>query len=112
MTLIALVDDLLFQAKIRQTAAPRGVDVHFVKTPAAAEARWSDPAVAVVDLHLAGTEPLAAIRVLRANHPAAPIIAYGSHVEAGLLAQARAAGCTTVLPRSALIQHLSRVLSS
>ena len=86
MTLIALVDDLLFQAKIQQTAAPREVEVHFVKTPAAAEARWSDPAVAVVDLHLAGTEPLAAIRVLRANHPAAPIIAYGSHVEAGLLA--------------------------
>ena len=108
MTLIALVDDLLFQAKIRQTAAPRGVEVHFVKTPAEADARWSDPAVAVVDLHLAGTEPLAAIRVLRANHPEASIIAYGSHVEADLLAQARAAGCTTVLPRSALMQSLSR----
>ena len=108
MTLIALVDDLLFQSKIRQTVGPLGVEVHFVKTPAEADARWSDSAVAVVDLHLAGTEPLAAIRAVRANHPAAPIIAYGSHVEAGLLAQARAAGCTTVLPRSAFIQYLSR----
>ncbi|MBI3321064.1 MAG: response regulator, partial [Candidatus Omnitrophica bacterium] len=41
---------------------------------------------------------------------AVPIIGYGSHVQTELLVQARAAGCTTVLPRSVFVQQLPRLL--
>ena len=112
MTLIAIVDDLLFQAKIREAAGSLGAEVRFVKAAVQVEEAWLDPAVIVVDLQLTAAEPLEIIRAVRSKHPTAAMIGYGAHVQAELLAQARAAGCTTVLPRSAFIQQLGRLLSS
>ena len=111
MIVLAIVDDLLFQAKIQAVAAPLGVEVRIAKTLAQAQAAGSDPAVVVVDLNLASADPLEVVRALRAQRPAVPIIGYGSHVQAERLAQARAAGCTTVLPRSAFVQQLPRLLA-
>ena len=110
MLILAMVDDLFFQAKIRAVAAPLGVEVRVATTLAQAQAAWPEAAVAVVDVNRAGADPLAVIRTLRGQRSAVPIIGYGSHVDAGLLAQARAAGCTTVLPRSAFVQQLPRLL--
>ena len=111
MIVLAIMDDLLFQAKIKAAAAPLGVEARFAKTVAQAQAVLSaDPAVVMVDLGLTSADPLEVIRALRAQRPAATIIGYGSHVQAGLLAQARTAGCTTVLPRSAFVQQLPRLL--
>ena len=53
----------------------------------------------VVDLNFTSADPLEVVRTLRGQRPAVPIIGYGSHVQTELLAQARAAGCTTVLPQ-------------
>ena len=111
MIVLAIVDDLLSQAKIQAVAVPLGVEVCIAKTFAQAQAAWSDPAVVVVDLNVTSADPLEMVRTLRAQRPAVPIIGYGSHVQAELLAQARAAGCTTVLPRSAFVQPLPRLLA-
>ncbi|MBI4342191.1 MAG: response regulator transcription factor [Candidatus Omnitrophica bacterium] len=111
MIVLAVVDDLLFQAKIREAAAPLGIEVRIAKTLAQAQDAGADPAVVVVDLNVMSADPLEVVRALRAHHPAVAIIGYGSHVQAELLAQARAAGCTTVLPRSAFVQQLSTLLT-
>ena len=105
------MDDLLFQAKIQAAAASLGVEVRIAKTFAHARGAWSDPAAVIVDLNFTGADPLEMVRALRLQRPAVPIIGYGSHVQAELLAQARAAGCTTVLPRSAFVQQLPRLLA-
>ena len=111
MIVLAIVDDLMFQAKIQGAAAPVGVEVRIAKTLVQAQEASSEAAVVIVDLGLGSADPLEIIRTLRAQHPAVPIIGYGSHVETDLLAQARAAGCTTVLPRSAFVQQLPRLLA-
>ncbi len=111
MIVLAIVDDLLFQVRIQGVAASLGVKVRIAKTFAEAQAAWSDPAVVIVDLNVTSADPLEVVRALRAQRPAVPIIGYGSHVQAEWLAQARAAGCTTVLPRSAFVQQLPRLLA-
>jgi len=111
MIVLAIVDDLFFQASIQAVAVPLGVEVRIAKTFAQAQEAWSDPAVVVVDLNVVSTDPLEVVRALRVQRPAVPIIGYGSHVQAELLAQAQAAGCTTVLPRSAFVQQLPRLLA-
>ena len=108
--MLAIVDDLFFQAKIQGAAAPLGIEVRVAKTFAQAQAAWSDSTVVIVDLNLASADPLEVVRTLRAQRPAVPIIGYGSHVQAELLAQARAAGCTSVLPRSVFVQQLPHLL--
>ena len=111
MIVLAIVDDLLFQAKIQAVAVSLGVDVRIAKTFAQAQAAWADPAVVIIDLNCTSADPLQVIRTLRVQRPAIPIIGYGSHVQAELLAQARVAGCTTVLPRSVFVQQLPRLLA-
>ncbi len=111
MIVLAIVDDLIFQARIQAVAAPLGVEVRIAKTFAQAQAAWSDAAVVVVDLNVASADPLEVVRTLRVQRPAVTIIGYGSHVQAELLAQARAAGCTRVLPRSAFVQQLPSLLA-
>ena len=110
--MLAIVDDLLFQSKIQAAAALLGLEVRFTQALAQAQAAGPDPAVVVVDLNCASANPLEVIRALRMQCPAVPIIGFGSHVQAELLAQARAAGCTTVLPRSVFVQQLPRLLAS
>lgn len=110
--MLAIVDDLFFQAKIQGAAASLGVEVRIADTLARAQDTGSDPALVIVDLNLTNTDPLQVIRALRGQRPTVPIIGYGSHVQAELLAQAKAAGCTTVLPRSAFVQQLPRLLST
>jgi DNA-binding NarL/FixJ family response regulator len=55
----------------------------------------ADADVVIVDL---ARSP--AIADLRASHPTAKIVAYGSHVDSEAMAAARAAGADDVMPRS------------
>ncbi len=109
MRVLAVVDDLVFQSKIQGAAAP-GVEVRIAKTLAPAQAASSEAVIVIIDLGLGSADPMEIIRTLHAQHPAVTIIGYGSHVETELLAQAKIAGCTTVLPRSALVQQLLHLL--
>ena len=113
MPVLALVEDLLFQQKIRATAAALGVAVKFGRditaagSPCAGEP-WS---LVLVDLGLTHSDPVALISVLRQRQPQASIIGFGSHADALLLTRAQAAGCTAVMARSAFVQRLTDLLS-
>lgn len=109
---IALVDDLLFQSKLTETARHMGVELKIVGTgeALAAEARQNEYALLIVDLN-ARQGALEAIEKLHTNGNLTPVIAFLSHVQVDLAERARAAGCQEVMPRSKFTQNLAALLS-
>jgi len=120
---VALVDDLFFQAKMLETARQVGVELKTVTTGEAllAEAQAAEPqeglgqvgpgpALLIVDLN-ARQAPLEALERLRAAGNQRPVIAFLSHVQVELAERARAAGCLQVMPRSKFAQNLAAILS-
>ncbi|HKV25880.1 MAG TPA: response regulator [Candidatus Acidoferrum sp.] len=109
---VALLDDLMFQMKIAETAKHLGLEV---KVAANGDALMSllDPApgLVIVDLN-ARSQPVAAIERLRAQQKDIRVVAFLSHAQHDLAAQARAAGCSEVLPRSAFTQNLAAILGA
>lgn len=79
----ALVTDLMDRSKL--SSALPGVQFRLAH----------DANVVIVDL---ARQP--DIAALRASHPAAKIVAYGSHVDTESMDAARAAGADDVMPRS------------
>ena len=116
---LALVDDLFFQAKLTETARKLGIALKTVATgPAllkaleAADGQGSAdlPRLVVVDLN-ARQGALEAIEQLhRAGNPI-PVIGFLSHVQTELAQRAQAAGCKQVMPRSSFTMKLSEILN-
>jgi DNA-binding NarL/FixJ family response regulator len=108
---VALMDDLFFQMKLAETAKQLGVEV---RVAANAEALMglmaSEAKLVIVDLN-ARSQPLAAIEKLREEHKDIRVVGFLSHVQRELAAQAQAAGCDEVLPRSSFTQNLAAILS-
>ncbi len=112
-TVVALVEDLFFLAKIRETAKAIGVTVIAGETQrgttAIAEAL---PQAIYLDLNARGLPALDWIRMLKSD-PATrpiPIVGFVSHVQQELITAARAAGCDSVMARSAFAQQLPDML--
>lgn len=110
---IALVDDIFFQAKMQETARRVGVALKAVASGDAllAEFQLAPPGLVIVDLN-ARQGPLEAIEQLRAAGNQRPVIAFLSHVQVELAERARAAGCREVMPRSKFTQDLASILSA
>jgi CheY-like chemotaxis protein len=117
---IALVDDLFFRARIAETARHIGVGFEAVSSgrgileklsAASGVGREKDgrPALIILDLN-ARDGPLEALRDLQRAGNQIPIIAFLSHVQTELAEQARAAGCSEVMPRSKFTQDLAAIL--
>lgn len=109
---LALVDDLFFQAKILETAKQVGVDVRTFTTPDALQAAIAKqaPKLVIVDLN-ARNNPLHAIELVHHAAPALPLIAYLSHVQVDLAQRASAAGSSKVMPRSQFTHDLATILA-
>lgn len=109
---IALVDDLFFQARILETAKQVGVEVKTVTTGDAlvAAAGQNSPSLVIVDLN-ARQGAIEALERLRAAGNQQPVVAFLSHVQVELAERARAAGCQKILPRSKFTQDLAMILS-
>jgi DNA-binding NtrC family response regulator len=109
--IVAFVDDLFFQAKILETAKHVAVEVRTCTTPEAllAEIAKQSPALVIVDLN-AKNKPLDAIKQVRESSPHLPVTCFLSHMQVELAQQARAAGCTEVMPRSKFTLHLATIL--
>lgn len=113
MSVLIVVDDLIFLSKIQQTAKLVSVSVDVVEPKRLTErvAQASVHAV-ILDLnHRSGT----AVEVLRAlkSDPVAasiPVLGFVSHVQTELAAAARAAGCDQVLARSTFSAQLPEIL--
>src|SRR5256885_977044 len=119
MDVLALVDDLFFEAKLTETARKLGVMLKTVSTGAALVqalgqapdgAGPSDgPRLVVVDLN-ARQGALEAIEQLQRSGNSIPVIGFLSHVQTELAERARAAGCKQVMPRSSFTANLSEIL--
>lgn len=109
---VALVDDLFFQAKMAETARQVGVDLKTVQTGEAlvAAAQQGPAALLIVDLNARGGA-VDALEQLRAAGNQRPVIAFLSHVQTELAERARGAGCQQVLPRSKFAQNLAAILA-
>jgi DNA-binding NarL/FixJ family response regulator len=111
---IALIDDLFFQMKVRETAKLAGVSLETSTTgDALLQAAEANPgALVIVDLN-ARQGAIEAIERLNGpnatGHPRR-VVAFLSHVQTGLAERARAAGCSQVMPRSAFTQNLAQIL--
>jgi CheY-like chemotaxis protein len=109
---LALVDDLFFQAKMTETARRVGVALKTVSNGDAlvAAAAPQEHRLVLVDLN-ARQGALDAIQKLRAAGNAQPILGFLSHVQTELAEQALAAGCAEVMPRSKFTMDLAQILS-
>lgn len=109
---LALLDDLFFQAKIMETAKHVGVTVRAYTTPDAllAEMAQEKPKLLVIDLN-ARSHPVEWLTRIHANADGVPVVAFLSHVQTDLAQQARAAGCQRVMARSQLTRDLATILA-
>lgn len=109
---VALMDDLFFQMKLAETAKQLGVDVKVATNgDALMSLMESAPKLVIVDLN-ARSQPLQVIEKVRQNNKDVRVVAFLSHVQTQLAAQAQAAGCTEVLPRSNFTQNLAAILNA
>jgi CheY-like chemotaxis protein len=113
-TVLALVDDLMFVSRIREAARCHGVEIKTVRTTDDTVAAARDGArLVIMDLDSTRLPVTATLAALRADSSlkGLPVVGFFSHVEAQRGRDAAEAGCTTVLPRSAFVMRLDRLLA-
>lgn len=106
---VAVVRDLFFAVRIRDTLAARGYTVAVAKTAEAVRAAVATPpALLVIDLAFAGIDPPGLIASLKGDPTTAaiPILAFGSHLDHAARDAAKAAGADRVVANSKLAEDL------
>ena len=96
----ALVPDLFFGAKIRETLSSAGHEVELVRTQA--EAAAADAEVVIIDLHAEGVNA----PVLVSDLLGTPTIGFYSHVDEEAKHRGRLAGIDLVVPRSRMAREM------
>ena len=112
-TILAVVSDLFFSAKINEAAKRAGVTLQYVTTEKdLLEKAAADPALIIFDLNFEAVRPIELIRKLKGTDALKHIslLSYVSHVQTDLKTLAREAGCDTVIPRSAFSMNLRQIL--
>ena len=108
---VGYMDDLFFQMKIAETAKQLGVEFKVASNPIGLNDLLDPPTrLVIVDLN-SRNNPIATIQSLCATHKELRVLAFLSHLQTDLAAQARAAGCTEVMPRSTFTQNLAAILA-
>jgi DNA-binding NarL/FixJ family response regulator len=109
---VAMMDDLFFQMKVAETAKHLGLELKVATNVDALLGLLEPvPKLVIVDLN-ARSQPLQAIEKLRQTSKGVRVVGFLSHVQTELAAQAQAAGCNEVLPRSSFTQNLAEILSA
>ena len=112
--IVALVEDLVFTAKLRLAAQATETTLH-VATQAEEFLqliRGTPPRLILLDLNFSRADALALVTQVRelANGHKTPIIGFLSHVQTERAQQAVSAGCAAALPRSLFVQQLPALL--
>jgi len=106
------MDDLFFQMKVAETAKHLGIELRVATTSEALMGLLQPPPrLVIVDLN-SRSQPIQAVEKLRAIQPDLPVVAFLSHVQRDLAAQAQRAGCSEVMPRSIFTQKLAEILGA
>jgi CheY-like chemotaxis protein len=112
--ILAIVDDLFFQSKIRATAEAVAVEIAFPRTKEAAlqKVRESKPDLVLVDLHNQKLDPVELASELKKDGTSrdVPLLGFFSHVQTDLQQNALAAGFDQVIPRSVFSRDLADIL--
>jgi PleD family two-component response regulator len=112
-TILAVVSDLFFSAKINEAAKRAGVTLQYVTTEQdLLEQARSNPALIIFDLNFDAARPLDLIGKLKGDAALKHIslLGYLSHVQTELKTQAQETGCDIVMPRSAFSMNLTEIL--
>jgi CheY-like chemotaxis protein len=113
--ILVVVDDLMFRSKISTAAKGVGATIAAATTAEAAitRARELKPALIILDLDSARTQPFAVLRQLAADPELAsiPTLGFVSHVHADAIREARSLGIGDVLARSAFAASLPDILA-
>ena len=108
--ILALVDDLMFLSRVREAARPLSLTVTAAQQPPAAAG--PDVRLVVVDLDRFGpAETLSRLRAVP-GLASRPVVGFLSHVNTDRAREAREAGLTRVLARSAFVQELPSLLAA
>lgn len=109
---VYLVRDLLFVAKIRETADQLGVPVAPARDPEALRALAPGARLVIVDLRR--PDALQALALLAENPATAgvPSVAFVDHERTDLMDAATAAGCRTVLAKGKFAAELPALLAA
>jgi len=109
---VAVVKDLFFVARIRETARLVGTELTFARTPDELEAQLGPepPALVIIDLTTAGWDLGAFFDTLEAAGPPPPVLGFTSHVLARQT-QPLHGRCGRVLTKEALTRELGRILA-
>ncbi len=110
--IVAVVRDLFFAVRIRETLGPRGYTVTVARSAEAVAQALAEqdapPVLLIVDLAFAAIAPVDLIASVRRDpaHHNLPILAFGSHLDHAARAAAKAAGATRVIANSQLAASL------
>ena len=109
---LAMVENLFFQTRIRAVAKHIGVEVKIVGTgeELAAEATTNPPTLVIVDLN-SPSGPLDAVKKIHDNPNPPLIIGYLSHTQTELAEQAAQAGCSKVMSQGRFTEELPVALA-
>ena len=111
----AVVDDMFFISKIRETGKALGLIVNFPRNLDGLRATLAEdvPQLIVVDLHHQKLDAVQLALELKTNETIRPVplLGFFSHVEVDLQRQAVQAGYDEVLPRSIFFRDLAKILA-
>jgi len=111
---IAVINDLIFETKIRSTAASFGVSTFVVRSVSdlPAEMERVRPALLLIDLNTTADQAVDAVTIAH-EHPSKPyVVAFLSHVDQELAERARLAGADEIMPRSRFNHMLPELLKT
>lgn len=110
----AIVNDLIFMTKIRNTAEYFGLSVAFVGSEGQVDHYLKDCELILIDLENDIVDSLSLIERLKNNPETSSIklIGYMSHVNTPLRANAMAAGCDDVLSRFEFNSNVREILQA
>ena len=101
--ILAIVDDLFWRSKMDAAAVAGRGSVRFSTRVPEDLAGFHR---VLIDLNFSTADPIQVIHEIRQKAPQMEIIGFCSHVQVERQAQARAAGCRAVLPRSTFAAQL------
>jgi PleD family two-component response regulator len=113
-SIIAIVDDLFFSSKIRESAKTLRLDLEFIKDTNGLiqKLQYGKPSLIILDLNSKASSPLETIKKLKSSPDLKniTILGYISHVQTELKDEAIKAGCDLIFPRSKFSNELKEIL--
>lgn len=113
-TVLAVVNDIFFSAKITEAAKRAGVTLQYVTNEKdLLEKAKANPALIIFDLNFDAVRPLELIKKLKedAGLKHISLLGYLSHVQGDLKLAAQQTGCDVVLPRSAFSMNMQEIFN-